>query len=108
MTPERDYIRLLLNDLRHELRHQGLWTDEPPSVEALGSHEPFCVDTMPLENWLQFIFIPRMEAILDADGPLPGQCIIRTYAEEHYATRHNTHHLVRIIGKLDIMITRGT
>lgn len=108
MTPERDYIRTLLNDLREELYTQNLWTDEPPDPEALDSQEPFCVDTLPLESWLQFIFLPRMEAVLDAEAPLPADCAIAPYAEEHYSTRHNTRKLVRILGKLDIMITRGT
>ncbi len=106
MSSDRRYIRLLLNDLKTELKRQDLWRDEPPPVKALDSNQPFCVDSLRLEEWLQFIFIGRMEAILDRDAPLPETCAIEPYAEEQFATTHNTRQLLRILGKLDIMISR--
>jgi uncharacterized protein YqcC (DUF446 family) len=32
----------------------------PPSTEALASDQPFCVDTLTLPRWLQFIFLPTL------------------------------------------------
>ena len=107
MTPQRDYIRTLLDDLRQELREQGLWSDQPPPVAALESTEPFCVDTLRLEQWLQFILIARLEAVLDRQAPLPECCEILPYAEEQLAGKDDFAYLLRIIGKLDIMVTRA-
>lgn len=107
MTPQRDYIRTLLDDLRLELRQLGLWSDEPPPVAAMESTEPFCVDTLRLEQWLQFILIARLEAVLERGAPLPECCDILPYAEEQLADDESFATLLRIIGKLDIMVTRA-
>lgn len=107
MTPERDYIRLLLDDLRTEMRRQGCWSDHPPPADSLNSNEPFCVDTLRLEQWLQYVFIGRLEAVLDRQAPLPERCDIMPYAEEQLRHCEDPPALLRILGKLDIMITRA-
>jgi len=57
--------------IERELRVLGLWASAPPSPVALASAEPFCVDTLEFEEWLQWIFLPRMKAILEDNQPLP-------------------------------------
>ncbi len=54
----------LLDALEAALRHNGLWGNERPSRQALASQQPFACDTLALEQWLQFIFIPRMQTLL--------------------------------------------
>lgn len=71
--------------LEQELRQQGLWAEQPPSPAALASREPFCVDTLALEGWLQWIFIPRMAQIIEQGGPLPARCNIQPMGEEAFA-----------------------
>lgn len=107
MTPERNYIRTLLEDLRTELHEQGLWSDEPPPAEALDSTEPFAVDQLRLEQWLQYVFIGRLEAILDHSAPLPEHCEVLPYAEQQLTHLDRPEPLLRIIGKLDIMVSRA-
>ena len=82
MTDTR-YIPLasLLIDIECELRRAGLWGDVAPGPEALASTEPFCVDTMGFQDWLQFVFLPRMHALIEAQAVLPSQCDIATMAE---------------------------
>ena len=50
--------------IERELRTLDMWSVEPPVPEALASVEPFCVDTLRFEQWLQWIFLPRMKAIV--------------------------------------------
>jgi uncharacterized protein YqcC (DUF446 family) len=52
-----------------------------PPAGALDSSEPFCVDTLRFEQWLQWIFLPRMKAILEDSQPLPHKSAIFSYAE---------------------------
>jgi len=70
--------------IERELRVLGLWRVEPPTAEALASVEPFCVDTLRFEEWLQWIFLPRMKAIVEADHPLPVVSGICAMAEMVY------------------------
>ncbi|MBA1275259.1 YqcC family protein [Stutzerimonas azotifigens] len=70
--------------IERELRLLGMWSPAPPTTEALASQEPFCVDTLRLEEWLQWIFLPRMKVILEQGQPLPRVSGIREMAEEVY------------------------
>lgn len=57
-------IKSALENLSEQMQAVGLWQQTAPSPEALASTTPFCVDTMPLEAWLQWVFMPRLETML--------------------------------------------
>jgi uncharacterized protein YqcC (DUF446 family) len=74
--------------IERELRVQGWWDVASPSAEALSSVEPFSVDTLDFEQWLQWIFLPRMKMILEQDLPLPNASGIQEMAEMVFAGRN--------------------
>jgi uncharacterized protein YqcC (DUF446 family) len=74
----------ILIDIEAELRRLRLWQEEPPCAEALASTQPFCFDTLTLPQWLQFVFLPRMHALVEARGALPADCAIKPMAEEYF------------------------
>ena len=74
----------VLIDIEAQLRQLGLWDKIPPSTEALASTQPFCVDTLSLPQWLQFVFLPRLYEMLEAGQPLPDRCGIAPMAEEYF------------------------
>lgn len=78
-------VAVLLSQIEIELKKLQLWSVVPPSAEALASLAPFCCDTMPLEQWLQFIFIPRMGALVEGRLPLPVNIAVCPIAEEAFA-----------------------
>lgn len=78
-------VAVLLSQIEIELKNLQLWSVVPPSAEALASQAPFCCDTMPLEQWLQFIFIPRMGALVEGRLPLPVSIAVCPIAEEAFA-----------------------
>lgn len=63
------------------LNQAGLWQSVAPNSEAFTSTEPFCLDTMTPLQWLQWVFLPRMQALLDAAAPLPVALAIAPYYE---------------------------
>ncbi|MGI9274607.1 MAG: YqcC family protein [Endozoicomonas sp.] len=75
-------VIVLLESLERELRRQECWETMPPSIEALSSTVPFCMDTMGFTQWLQWLFIPRVRAILEQGGSLPKGANMTPYAEE--------------------------
>lgn len=98
-------IAAVLMDLEAELRRLGQWDAEPPAAAALASTEPFCVDTMTLAQWLQFVFIPRTYALIEEQRLPPGRCAIRAIAEEYFRdSRLDAAALLQHIGKLDALI----
>ncbi len=77
----------LMQDLETEMRRQRLWAGFPPSPEAMASLMPFMYDTLKPHEWLQWVFIPRTRALIEAGGRLPGNCNIHPLAEHHLAAR---------------------
>lgn len=80
-------VSAALIDLECVMRRLDLWQAESPTIEALASVQPFCIDTLELHQWLQFVFLPRMHCIINQGLDLPGSCGIAPLAEEVYKTR---------------------
>jgi uncharacterized protein YqcC (DUF446 family) len=95
-------IASLLIDIEAELRRLRLWEAEPPTPEALASTEPFCVDTLSFPQWLQFIFLPRMHALMATEQLPPGRCEITPLAEQYFGnSKLDVLALLRALDALD-------
>lgn len=95
-------VESLLMDVECSLRTMGAWSEERPSDEALASTAPFCVDTLSFEEWLQFVFLERMRALIREDLPLPEECGIAPMAEVRFAeSHHNPSQLIAHLEALD-------
>lgn len=94
--------------IERALRVQGWWDATPPSEGALASQEPFCVDTLDFAQWLQWIFLPRMKAIIEAGADLPAVSGILPMAEHVYgANNRAAAELLQALGDFDRLITAG-
>ena len=101
-----DEVKGLLSELEAELKQQELWCLQPANPVALASTMPFCCDTMPLEQWLQFIFIPRIQALLDGNHCLPNKISILPMAEEVFKQRGEVlAPLLAIISRIDTTLS---
>lgn len=94
-------ITVLLDNIEYELQQLSLWSAFAPAAEAFNSTVPFCYDTMSLENWLQFILLPRLRAMIDAGVTLPNKISILPVAEEAFKTLENRQSLLDAIRELD-------
>lgn len=102
-----DKLTVLLNELEAELRALNLWSDIPPAPEKLASRQPFAVDTLTLPEWLQWIYLQRLRALVDANAPLPSGAGVKPYAEEYFArTDQPTDRLLGIIDRIDDCLGR--
>ena len=73
--------------IERQLLQLGLWAQQAPSAEALASQQPFCVDSLAFEEWLQWIFLPRLKSMLEANAPLPTASGIAAMAEQVFVGR---------------------
>ncbi len=80
----RNQTKLHLQQLQLAMQKLDLWQVTPPAQEAFLSQEPFAIDTMSPEEWLQWIFIPRMFALLESDAELPSKIAVSPYLEEAF------------------------
>ena len=96
----------LLIGLEAQMRQLALWQSEPPSDQLLASVEPFCVDTLTFPQWLQFVFLTRMYAILSAQQVLPSSCSIAPMATEYFKTSgDNAEALIVILEAIDRLLS---
>ena len=110
MTDDRlDQQQQVADGLLHiemELRRLRLWASDSPSDEALASAVPFAVDTLLFTEWLQFIFLPRMKALLENDAPLPTVSGMAPMAEEYFrGVRHDGGQLIRLLQTMDRLLS---
>lgn len=92
----------LLHAIERELKLLSWWQAVPPAPEALASGEPFCLDTLTFPQWLQFVLIPRMQALLDAEAPLPTRISLYPMATESFKDlAEDTRALEEAIARLD-------
>lgn len=78
----KQQVRQHLTDLQIILTLHRLWDATPPSDAALNNDQPFCIGTLSATQWLQWVFIPRMNALLDANAELPRNFAITPYLSE--------------------------
>lgn len=74
-------VRQSLLALEALLKSHALWQSTAPEVAAFNSNQPFYLDTMQPVEWLQWVLIPRMHALLDAAAPLPQNMAVTPYYE---------------------------
>lgn len=108
MTERYSHLASLLIDIECELRRALLWGTIEPTEDALASTEPFCVDTMSFQEWLQFVFLPRMHQLLAHQHPLPAQCNITAMAEMVWAGTPAAKQVIYALRKFDDCINDGT
>ncbi len=103
--PRYTNIANLIQELESMLIEAGLWDEIPPDANALASTEPFCVDTLNFNQWLQFVFIVRMQLIVGHQLPLPDKSNIATMAEYYFKNEVlDTKNIIQVLIKFDQLI----
>ncbi len=100
MTTSTKLTELLLQ-LEVQLRKHRLWQQAMPSPQALQSVEPFAIDTLNPHEWLQWIFIARMRALVENEQPLPRGFAIEPYFSEVWKQEQQYSELLATIQTID-------
>lgn len=110
LSPQHTLLREQLNQLTEALRAASLWSTTPPSEEAMASTMPFMYDTLKLEEWLQWVFIPRLHALIDGAQALPTSCSVQPLAEHEWTQRAVPGHTtaLKLLADIDANLTGGS
>ena len=94
-----------LMDIEAEMRILRWWDVVPPSAQALASTIPFCADTLEFYQWVQFVFLPRMHALVEQRLPLPTACGIAPMLEESSrASGRESANLLKLFARIDQLL----
>lgn len=97
----------LLLQLEQALQHCGLWSEVAPAADAFASKAPFCIDSMPFEHWLQWVFLPKMRQLVATRMPLPRQSQILPMAEVAFDGR-DVAEVTALLARFDQLMSAPT
>lgn len=99
---KREKIRQLLVLLENSLRESELWSAEEISEDKLASKVPFCANTLTYPEWLQFVFIRKMQTLVDVEAELPSASGLFPMAQVYFGREiFRYRELAGILLKLD-------
>lgn len=99
-------VRQQLHLIETLLREQGQWQAVAPDASVFESTQPFCMDTLEPFEWLQWVLIPRMHALLDGNHPLPVSFAVAPYYEIALDSTHPARDpLLAQLAALDALFT---
>ncbi|MCL1084896.1 YqcC family protein [Shewanella glacialipiscicola] len=96
-----------LDQIAQALKEAELWSELAPSADAMASTAPFACDLMPLEQWLQFVLLPRMRNLIDTAAPLPTQIAIAPMAEHVWQNMPLRQNLIGVLNELDMLLNES-
>jgi len=104
-----DDLAQALRQLATTLEQAGLWDEPCPEPAAFESRQPFCVDTMTLPQWLRYVFIARLQALVDAQAQLPVNCAVAPAMEVWLkdSTMTEKGSVIRDIAVVDRIVTEA-
>ena len=94
----------LLRDLSLGLQQAQLWSDTRPTAKAMSSTAPFACDSMEFQQWLQFIFIPKMHQLIEQQLPLPREIALLPMAEVAFCSSSGVDQILAVLARLDVLL----
>ena len=106
-----DELDVALRRLEATMKATNMWRVERPETDAFDSQQPFCIDTMALPQWLRFVFIARLDTLVEMGGPMPAKCDVAP-AVEAYLSQQGTRAtdrllLCKAVEEIDQLVTEN-
>lgn len=96
----------LLIALEQELVNAKLWQQKKVDFNLLQSTQPFCHDTLKPQQWLQFVFIAKLEQLIKMNLPLPANCDITPYIQEALKEHSNVSDITKATKAIDDLLSK--
>lgn len=104
-------LQTALLELEAAMKAADLWRTPTPDAAAFASQQPFCIDTMSLPQWVRYVFVARMNALIDADAALPAKCDVApamaAYLMQEKVRASDQLLVVRAVERVDKLVTEN-
>ena len=107
MKPSHEQVRLAADAIEAEMRLAGLWSHTRPPDAAFSFTRAFGADTMAFEQWLQFVFLPRVRDLLRTHGEFPPHSDVGAYAVREFDGRDELSALVSQLCAFDALFNNS-
>ncbi|TDR52967.1 uncharacterized protein YqcC (DUF446 family) [Halomonas ventosae] len=106
-----DELGSALRELEATMKAASLWRMERPGPDAFSSDQPFCIDTMTLPQWLRFVFIVRLEALVESRSPMPETCdvapAVDAWLQQEGARASDRLLMGKVVEEIDRLVTEN-
>ena len=103
--PLREAVAAQIDRIEAEMRAIGLWQSEPLRPEQLQFSQAFAMDTMALQQWLQFVFVPRVREAIASDS-FPASSEVGAQAVREFDTVPEAGRLTSLLSEFDALFRR--
>ncbi|GGK80155.1 YqcC family protein [Amphritea balenae] len=106
MSEKYAELEQVLREIEAEMRVWSLWSANKPSLTALQSVQPFCIDTLSFWQWVQWIMLPKFQQMIEQQLPLPKSSNMAPMIKE--ALQNNavkSSKLIEFFDQLDQLLT---
>lgn len=107
--PTHAAVEAKITQIETEMKKVGMWQQEPLPPEKLDTRAAFGQDKLSFEQWLQFIFIPRVREIITAKGNWPpgSQVSVQAFREwQQWGSEDRYNRLLDLLREFDAMFPR--
>lgn len=105
--PDKDIIKRRIDEIEAEMKRAGFWSDTPLPQAAYDFHQAFAMDAMTFTQWLQFVFVPRVNEIIRSGAQFPSGSQVGAQAVRELDSYEDASRLVSLLCEFDSLIEAG-
>lgn len=94
-------VRAKYDEIVSEMKAVGIWDVQRPSEDAFENMGAFGLNTMALEQWLRWVFIPSVESKLAIGGPWPQSSSVGIVAIRNFDGQYELGNLTTKLCEFD-------
>ncbi|MEP6862440.1 MAG: YqcC family protein [Deltaproteobacteria bacterium] len=98
-------VRARLDTVVATLKATGAWDVERPSDDKLVDAGPFGMHTLAFEQWLRYVFVPSVEALIASHGPWPTESMVAAHATREWDGHPNPDDMLSALAAFDALFT---
>jgi uncharacterized protein YqcC (DUF446 family) len=95
----------LADEIETEMRHLGLWSENPPSEETVLAGGAFGLGTVAFDNWLQVVFVLRLRQVATGDFDLPSSSAVGAQAVREWDGYQDRDRLLDLIHQVEAIVS---
>lgn len=103
MSPAASTVKAKIEAIEIELKRIGFWQTEPLHAEQYNFYQAFAMDTMTFSQWLQFVFIPRVNDLIAERGQFPKSSSVGAQAVREFDGLVHSDHLITLLSEFDAL-----
>jgi uncharacterized protein YqcC (DUF446 family) len=99
--PDPILVKQRIDEIEAEMKRIGYWSDTPLPPEAYNFRQAFAMDTMAFSQWLQFVFVPRVNQLVQSGGAFPARSQVGAQAVRDFDGADEASRLVSLLSEFD-------